>query len=219
MKVLALPVDDRPREKLARFGAEVLSDAELLALTLGSGTKGKNVLELSREVLERFGGLKGLCTSNLSRAYQIEGIGNGRMSTLIALGEIVRRVKGEKDKGVVRLQEAVEEFRLRNYEEEMAFLLFLDGRLRVIGTALLGRGNVDKVALGPNEVPRIALSQGASRFALLHVHPSGIPLPSKEDIRFTEEVTSLSKGLKLRLYDHFILAGDGVFSFRENGLL
>ena len=219
MKVLALPADERPREKLVRFGVDVLSDAELLALLLGSGTKGKNVMEMAREVLECFGGLQGLCESNLHRAKSIDGIGQSRLSILMAVGEISKRIRRGDSTVCPTLYEAVEAYRKRHYQNEEAYLLYLDGRIRVSGSALLSKGLSDKTPLTSNDVLRLALCEGATRFALLHVHPSGIPLPSKADLQLTQEVVTRAKELRLSFYDHLIVSSGGVYSFKEQGHL
>lgn len=217
MKVHALPADDRPREKLSRYGVAVLSDAELLALLLGSGTKGKNVVELSRELLQTFGGLVGICQSSLSRAKEISGIGKSRLATLAAIGEIVKRAHYEASKSSPSLADTIESFRKKHYEKEEAYLLFLDGRVHVSGTALVSRGKQDHIYVESNEILRLALSEGSSRFALLHVHPSGIPLPSKADMQLTKETLHRAEELHLSFYDHFIIGSGGVYSFREHG--
>lgn len=217
MKVRALPADDRPREKLSRYGAAVLSDAELLALLLGSGTRGKNVVELSRELLQTFGGLAGLCQSSLAGAREISGIGSSRIATLSAIGEIVRRASRESEKESMVLADAIDSFRKKHYEKEEAYLMFLDGRGHVSGTALLSKGKQDRIYVESNEILRLALSQGSSRFALLHVHPSGIPLPSKDDLQLTKETLRRAIDLHLCFYDHFIVSSGGVYSFRDHG--
>ena len=217
MKMRTLPADERPREKLSRFGVGVLSDAELLALLLGSGTKGKNVIEISRELLDTFGGLQGLCESGLTRARKVLGIGKSKMAILLSLGEICRRVNTYKDKKNPSLFEVAEGFMKRHYEQEECHLLYLDGRGRVDGMALVAKGMVDRIVVTPNDILRIALLEGATRFALLHVHPSGICLPSREDIALTEETARKARDLKLYFHDHLIVSSDGIYSFREQG--
>ncbi len=217
MKMRTLPADDRPREKLARYGVGVLSDAELLALLLGSGTKGKNVVEVSREVLEAFGGLQGLCESTSIRAKSIGGIGKSRLSILLAVGEISRRVTQYKGKANPTLFEVAESFRKRHYERETAHLLYLDGRGHVDGMALIAKGGADHVSVTPNDILRLALSEGATRFALLHVHPSGNCLPSRQDIHLTMETLRKANDLRLYFHDHLIVSSEGIYSFKEQG--
>ena len=219
MKMLTLPIDDRPREKLARFGVGVLSDAELLALLLGSGTRGKNVVEVSREILEAYGGLRGLVESSLANAEKIGGIGKSKLAVLLASGEIARRYDAAKKEANPTLFEVAESFRKRHYEQEECHLLFLNGRDRVDGMALLSKGTLDRVPVTPNDILRLALVRGAARFALLHVHPSGIPLPSKEDLVLTQETLRRAKELRMSLRDHLIVSEEGVYSFREQGSL
>ena len=217
MKVTSMPADERPREKLARFGPGVLGDAELVALLLGSGTKGKNALELSREVLETFGGLEGLCQSSLAGIKTIPGIGEGKAAVLSAVGEILRRVMVGSKGGKASLFDVAEGFRKKRYECEECHLLFLDGRGKVEGMSLLCRGNQGRIDVSPEQILRLALRQGATRFVLLHVHPSGIPLPSGEDIALTLETLRRCQGLRLCFHDHLIVSSEGIYSFKEQG--
>ncbi len=219
MKVLALPADERPREKLARFGVSVLSDAELVALLLGSGTKGKNVMEVARDVLSYVGGLQGLCESSLVRAKGIPGIGKSKMALLSAIGEIVRRAQVDASETSQSIEEVALSFQKRHYEAEEAHLLILDGRGRVTRTLLLSKGGTDKVGVLLHDILRLVLQEGATRFALLHVHPSGIPLPSGEDLRLTMNLAKQVGELHLTFFDHLIVSSEGVYSFKEQGHL
>lgn len=217
MKVLSLPYDDRPREKLLRLGAPSLSDSELLALILGSGTRGLNVIELSRDILTRFGGLKGLSKVGFSTLLSVKGVGKAKAAVLSALAELLSR-EMEVDE-TMEIDATLGDLQGSIRAVEEAYLLCIDGKTEVTALRLLSRGNEEGLILDVMETLRQAMSLPSRGFLLVHTHPSGSPFPSKADLEFTDELTRQASSLGLRFYDHVILTKEGRFSFRENGIL
>ena len=207
-----------PREKLLRLGPSALSDAELLALLLGFGTKGKNVLELSDDLLRRIGGPMGLYGLTLLDLNPVKGIGRGKACALLALSELslrAGRAHYEKPPFLVALGELEKEVGA----VEEAFVFLLDGWGRVIGRGLVGKGTAAKVEPSLHEVLRYVLSKGVSRFALVHTHPFGSALPSKQDLLAAKLLAEKAKEVGVALYDQAVVSKTGYFSFRENKIL
>ena len=216
MKVASLPKEDRPREKLLRYGPAYLTDSELLALLLGFGTKGSSVLEVAQDLLSRFGGFPGLCSLEREELLKVHGIGHGKASLLLALGEILSRGKEMEDETLEKnygyLQGSI-----RLVEE--AYVLAVDSREKVVGVRMVAKGSEDGLVLQVKEVLRAALSFGARAYVFVHTHPSGAPFPSKQDIEFTDALSAASKKVGLRLKDHVSLCKSARFSFAQNGLM
>lgn len=216
MNILALPEQDRPREKLRRLGAEALTDAELLALLLGSGTQGTNAVELAQKTLLRLGtgDFKSLSGADLSG---IRGLGEGKKCLLLALGEIcARSARGQRP---LSLLEAAKRLSEHIADVEEAYVFRLGPKEEVVSTRLIARGSKAKLIVCPAEVLRGAVGQGGTRFALVHSHPGGLSFPSREDLAATQQVSLDARSLGLELFDHLIVNAEEVFSFRQNGLI
>lgn len=216
MKITSLRPEDRPRERLLQSGAGVLSDAELLSLLLGSGSKGKNVVELASEILSRHGGLGGLKDLSLPEAKGFVGVGEGKAARLLALSELLARIASGKGRSV---EEFIKRFSSSPVTVEEAHLLLLDAKGKVFSHVLLARGGESGIRLSPKEVLRVALKRGGSRFVLVHVHPSGNCLPSAEDMNLTRRLCADAKGIGLGFADHVIVTQEGWYSFAANGAM
>lgn len=217
MKITAIPSSDRPREKILSSGPESLTDSELLALLLGFGIKGTNVLELSQTILTQFGGIKGLSSMDKATLSRIRGIGKGKGCLLLALGEICKRCASlyspDSIDGTLRyLQSSIG-------ASEAAYVLVIDGKGRVMQSRLIGKGSSFQIELSVTEILRVAVSAGALRYVLVHFHTSGSPFPSSEDVKMTKSLMLSSNKVHITLLDHIILSSDGRFSFAENGML
>ena len=224
MAITDWPVDERPREKLINKGAAALSDAELLAIFLRTGVKGKTAVDLARQLMADFGSLRQLLNADKVRFCQSEGLGAAKFALLQATLEMSRRHLLEDLKRGEQLTNpaASRQYlisQLRDKEHEVFACLFLDNRHRIIQFEPLFQGTIDGASVYPREVAKRALAHNAAAVIFGHNHPSGVAEPSQADITITRR---LKEGLALfdiRVLDHFII-GDGMgYSFAEHGLL
>jgi DNA repair protein RadC len=218
------PAAERPREKLMARGAHALSDAELLALLLGCGTRGTSAVELARGLLVHFGSLRELLGAQASRCLARTGIGPARYAILQAAVELARRHFGE----VLRLgpalaaPEATRAFllaHLRDRPYEVFRCLYLDSRHRLIAFEELFRGTIDRAGVHPREVLRQTLAHNAAAVMFAHNHPSGVLEPSPADELITSRLKEALALIDVRVLDHFIVGDGQCFSFCEHGLL
>jgi len=221
-----MEVIEKPREKLIALGAETLSDAELLALVLRTGYRGKNVLIWSMELLERHGGLSGLAalsSDDLCGKNKIEtGFGEARASELLAAIEMGRRISQEqKKRESLQTPQSVAEFLfpvLRGINQEHFILLSLDIRNCLLKMDTVFIGTIDHALVHPREVFALALRRRAARIIVAHNHPSGDPAPSRDDEVVTLRLYEAGKLMGIDLLDHVII-GDGCWvSLKERGV-
>ncbi|WGV22467.1 DNA repair protein RadC [Pseudomonas putida] len=222
MNIREWPAEERPREKLLQRGAAALSDAELLAVLLGSGVAGRNVLDLARGLLVRFGGLRQFLEADREAVLRELGIGAVKYAQLQALLEIGRRYLDENIERAAALEgpAAVRRYlkaMLRHEASEVFGCLFLDTKHRPLAFEILFRGTIDRASVYPREVVRRALLHNAAALILCHNHPSGISEPSQDDVHLT---LSLKRGLALidvRVLDHIIIGDGEPLSMVEHG--
>lgn len=218
------PADERPREKLLRHGPHTLSNAELLAIFLRTGTPGKSAVDLARDLLDEHKGLINLLAADLKRFSASPGLGAAKYAQLQAALEMSRRYLRERLEREASLSSPEQtrnylQSRLRSYPYEVFACLFLDNRHRVIEYEELFRGTIDGASVHPREVVRRALHHNAAAAILAHNHPSGVTEPSAADTRITQRLKEALALVDVRLLDHFII-GDGVpASLAELGLL
>lgn len=218
------PAAERPREKLLSRGPAALSDAELLAIVLRTGVPGKTAVDLARELLTDFGGLRAMLESDRQQFCTRHGLGQATYAQLQAVLELARRHLQEKlhREDTLENPEATRRFlisRLRHYPQEVFACLFLDNRNRVILFEELFRGTINGASVHPREVVRRALQHNAAAVILAHNHPSGVAEPSRADIQLTRRLTDALALVDIRVLDHLIIGeGDGV-SFAERGLI
>ena len=223
MAITDWPVDERPREKLLIRGANALSDAELLAIFLRVGVKGKTAVDLARELLQNFGSLRQLFDADAEKFCETHGMGEAKYVQLQAVLEMSRRYLAEKlrrgdplnDPDAVRFYLTS---KLRDYRFEVFSCLFLDTRHRVIEYEELFKGTIDGAAVHPREVVRRALHHNAAAVIFAHNHPSGVAEPSQADERITQKLKDALHLIDVRVLDHFVI-GDQVVSFAGRGLL
>jgi DNA repair protein RadC len=224
MAISNWPSAERPREKLIVHGAKSLSDAELLAIFLRTGVTGKTAVDLARELLTVFGGLRPLLEADRQRFCSHHGLGDAKFAQLQALLEIARRhLQEQLYRGdALENPEATRQFlssRLRHLPYEVFACLFLDNRHRVIDFEELFRGTIDGASVHPREVVRRALHHNAAAIILAHNHPSGIAEPSRADVQLTRRLVESLSLVDVRVLDH-VVVGDGCgVSFAERGLI
>ena len=224
MAITDWPVDDRPREKLLAKGADALSDAELLAIFLRTGIRGKSAVDLARDLLTSSGSLSALCSAGESDVCELPGMGQAKYAQLQAVMEMARRTLKEKlaTGNALNSPSAVRDFlrmKLQALPHEVFFVLFLDAQNRVIGSEELFRGTLTQTSVYPREVVKRALHHNAGAVIFAHNHPSGVAEPSHADETLTQALKQALALIDVRVLDHFIVAGSGVLSFAERGLL
>lgn len=217
-------VTDRPRERLLRRGAAALSDAELLAVCLGTGDGQRDVLSFARALLDAFGGLRGLLQAPAARLRPVRGLGPARIALLkaaLALGERQAEA-GLAGRPLLADTRAVRHFlqhKLAARDREVFACLFLDARHRLLAYEILFLGSVDRASVHPREVLKRALANNAAAVILAHNHPSGHPEPSPSDLRLTEELRLLLGQIDVRVVDHVVVGHGATVSLAERGLL
>jgi DNA repair protein RadC len=224
MTIRHWPSAERPREKLLERGAHALSDAELLALLLGSGTRGCSSVELARALIAEFGSLRRLLNAEAARCLDQAGIGPARYAVLKAAVELTRRHFREalRSGPALATPDATRTFlvaQLRDRPYEVFCCLYLDNRHRLIAFEELFRGTIDRAGVHPREVLRQTLVHNAAAVIFAHNHPSGVLEPSQADELITRRLKEALALMDVRVLDHFII-GDGLcYSFSEHGLL
>ncbi|MGJ7495578.1 RadC family protein [Variovorax sp. RT4R15] len=220
-----LPADMRPREKLIARGPAALGDAELLALLLRTGVAGKNVLQMSQELLDTFGGIAGLLHTGLDELKKIKGLGGtAKRAELIAVLELARRALAErlKERAVFDSPDAVGQYlqlHIASRPYEVFAALFLDAQHRLIAMEELFRGTLTQTSVYPREVVVRALHHHAAAVVLAHNHPSGGVEPSRADEALTQALKAALALVDVRVLDHVIVAAGRTLSMAERGLV
>ena len=224
MSIADWPREERPREKLLARGPGVLSNAELLALFIHTGTRGSSAVDLARMALDQTQGLRGLLDLEPDRLATISGIGPARSALLKAAIELATRYLEER----IRRSDALtspahtSQFlcaRLRSRPHEVFACLFLDNRHRVISFEEMFRGTIDGASVHPREVAKRALELNAAALIAAHNHPSGVAEPSRSDRAITSRLRDALALVDVRLLDHFVIGDGEVVSFAERGWL
>jgi DNA repair protein RadC len=215
---------ERPREKLLEKGAAALSDAELLAILLRTGTAGQSAVEVARNVLENFQSLRKLMAADRQRFCAERGLGLARFAELQAALELGRRQLAETlaDRQSLASPKATRAYlssELRDLEHEVFCCLYLDKRHRLIQYQQLFRGTIDGASVHPREIVKIALQRNAAAVIIAHNHPSGVAEPSHADELITQRVKEALALVDIRLLDHIIVGDGACVSFAERGLL
>ncbi|RSD32042.1 JAB domain-containing protein [Vibrio pectenicida] len=224
MKVVSmlLPRDSLPREKLLTRGAQSLTDAELLAIFLRTGTKDMNVLQLADRVLRELGSLRCLFAASKTELCRYKGLGEAKYVQLQAALEMTQRylyeslARGE----ALTSPEQTKLYlvsRLRDRSREAFYILFLDNQHRVIKGEVLFEGTIDSASVYPREVVKRALDYNAAALILAHNHPSGVAEPSQADRRITRRIVDALALVDIRILDHFVVGDGEVVSFAERG--
>ena len=223
MAITDWAIEERPREKLLKKGAEALTEAELLAIFLRTGIKGKTAVDLARDLLDESGGLSALLSADEKRFCQSKGVGQAKYAQLQAVVEMSRRflqerlLRGDAINNVEDVKKYLQS-RLQSYPFEVFSCLFLDNKNRVISYEELFRGTIDSASVHPREVVRQVLYHNAAAIILAHNHPSGVAEPSQSDKMITTKLKQALGMIDVRVLDHFII-GDEIISFSEQGLI
>lgn len=213
-----------PREKMLRLGAESLTDAELLAIFLGTGTKELPVVALATQLLEKLGGLRGLVEADRATVESLHGIGTAKYALIASTLELARRYlrhgleRGEAITSPDMTRQFLQ-FQLRDYSREVFACLFLDNQHRLIAYEELFFGTIDGAYVHPREVAKRALQHNAAAIVFAHNHPSGVAEPSTADKRITARLQAALSLLDIRVLDHMVVGDTDVVSFAERGLL
>ena len=224
MPITDWPQHERPREKLLQRGASALSDAELLAIFLRTGVRGKTAVDVARGLLARFGSLRAFLTAAPAEVCREPGLGEAKYVMFQAALEIGRRHLAERLQRGTALESADDTRRylqaqLRDRQHEVFCCLFLDNRHRVLAFEELFKGTLNGTAVYPREIVKRAMHHNAAAVILVHNHPSGVAEPSGQDELLTERLKESLETLDVRLLDHFIVGDGEVISFTERGLL
>ncbi len=217
--IKSLPEELRPREKLIRHGARKLSDEELLAVILGSGTKGKDVLALSREIVRI--GWKSLESMSLHELVRLKGMGKVKALQIKALLELSKRIREPFGSTRVLSPEEAHRILAEHFHsgKEVLVALYLDLSHRVLGTEIVAIGSLNRVYSHPKDILKPAVELSAYGIIVGHNHPQGDLEPSEEDVKFTERLNQACGILGFELVDHIIFDRESYFSFRERELL
>ena len=224
MSIADWPVDDRPREKLLAKGPEALSDAELVAILLGTGTKGCNVVDLARKVLAQCGSLTQLLSAEQQVMVNIRGVGIAKYAQLHAVLEMSRRALRETLSRGAALSspQSVRDYlrlKLQGSPHEVFVGVFLDAQNRVLEVEELFRGTLTQTSVFPREIVKRALHHNAAGIIFAHNHPSGVAEPSRADEALTQTLKHTLALVDVKVLDHFVVGGDSAMSFAERGLL
>ena len=219
-----LPAEARPREKLLQRGAASLSDAELLALLLRTGIPGKNVLLLAQELIDSFGGVRGLLHSGADALKEVKGLGPAKRAELLAVVELARRALAQelRDQPLFDSPQAVAHYlqlQFGHKRHEVFAVLFLDSQHRLIALEELFRGTLAQTSVYPREVVLRALHHHAAAVVFAHNHPSGAAEPSRADEMLTQTLKSALSLVDVRVLDHFVVTASACRSMAELGLV
>ncbi|MGZ5790518.1 MAG: RadC family protein, partial [Burkholderiaceae bacterium] len=218
------PSDQRPRERLIKHGPKALSDAELLAVFLRVGVTGKSAVDLGRDMVGHFGSLNGLFSATLADFSVLNGLGPAKYAQLQAVLELAKRAISEELQSGVTLNSphAVKQYLqllLGGKPYESFVVLFLDVKNRLIASEELFRGTLTHASVYPREIVKASLAHNAASILLAHNHPSGTSEPSNADLTLTQSLKQALALVDIRVLDHFIVAGQHVYSFAEHGQL
>lgn len=216
------PPGERPRERLYLKGAGSLADAELLALQLGSGVRGRTAVDVAREMLARYGSLAGLAGREVAELMRVRGVGRAKAVRLAAAFELTRRIRSRGGEGRVQLSSPEQVFArfgplMEDLTKEVFRVALLDAQNGLLKDVAVSEGTLSASLVHPREVFKPAILESAASLILLHNHPSGDPTPSREDLRLTRQLVECARLLDLRIHDHVIVGRGRFVSLAQRG--
>jgi DNA repair protein RadC len=218
------PLGERPRERLYWSGVDALADAELLALQLGTGTRGRSAIDVAREVLATYGSLTELAGREPTELARVPGIGRAKAARLAATFELSRRLRARVPATRVTLSGPAEVYAaygplMEDLRREVFRIALLDAQNGLLHDRVISEGTLSASLVHPREVFKPAILESAASVILLHNHPSGDPTPSREDIRLTRQLVECARLLDLRIHDHVIVGHGAYVSLAEKGII
>jgi len=220
-----LPIDERPRERLVKYGVESLSLQELLSLIFGRGVKGESVISISQKLISSFGSLDSLSEGSIEELKKIKGLGLAKACQLKACFEISRRLKkevGPKTNRIIKTPKDLYPFlkeKIINFHKEYFMVVSLDNRNKVINIDTVSVGTLNSSLIHPRETFEVAIKNHAAAIIICHNHPSDELKPSEDDLIITQNLVKAGKLLGIEVSDHLIITKDGYFSFKEKKLV
>jgi len=219
-----LPVSERPRERLQKFGVEALSAQEILAVILGRGVAGESVMVTGQRLLSQFGNLKGIAGASVEELSQVKGIGLAKASQIKAAFELANRLEGYSETGkkpIVKTPEDVVSLlggRLKDKKKEYFVVILLDTRNQLIKISEISIGSLDASIVHPREVYKEAIAASAAAVIFVHNHPSGDPAASEDDISLTKRLAEAGEIVGIDVLDHIIIGDKDYLSLKREGL-
>lgn len=223
LKIKDIPESERPKEKLFKYGADILTNSELLALILRTGTRKENVIQLSSRLLSELEGLDGILDADADEIMAIKGIKHTKASQILALAELFKRFRTlkacSKDVKVTSPKDVANVVmgEMMNLEQEVLKVILLSTKNIIIGTKDVFRGSLNSSIVHPREIFKQAIKRNSASIIICHNHPSGDPTPSKEDINVTLRIKECGKIIGIELLDHIIIGKNKFVSFKETG--
>lgn len=219
-----IPLEDRPRERLLKYGPEVLSNAELLAILLRTGTKSENAISIANRVMLQQDGLRFLASCTAQELSAVKGIGAAKASQILAAVELGRRIRGYRTDKKIKIGSPSDAVNIvmddmRYLKKEHLRVIFLDTKNQVIEVKDLSIGSLNASVVHPREVFSEAIRKSSSSIIICHNHPSGDPTPSQEDINITKRLCEVGKLVGIELLDHLIIGDGSYISLKEKGIL
>jgi DNA repair protein RadC len=224
MSLAEWPASERPRERLYASGADALADAELLALQLGEGDRGRTAVDVAREVLAAYGSLAALAARDATELARVRGVGRARAARLAAAFELTRRLRARLPGARVVLSGPSEVFAafgalMEDLRHEVFRVALLDAQNGLLRDRVVSVGTLSASLVHAREVFRPAIVESAAAVILLHNHPSGDPTPSREDVRLTRQLVECGRLLDLPVHDHVVIGRGRFVSLAEQGLI
>jgi DNA repair protein RadC len=224
MTMRVWPENERPRERLYWNGATALADAELLAIQLGSGRRGKDAVEVAREVLAAYGSLAQVAGCEVLELARLPGVGRVKAARLAAAFELTRRLRARTPGARTPLGSPAEVYAafgplMEDLKREVFRVALLDAQNGLVRDVVISEGTLSASLVHPREVFKPAILESAASVILLHNHPSGDPTPSREDIRLTRQLVECARLLDLRLHDHVVIGRGRFVSLAERGII